>query len=334
MSGMIADLSAHDHSAGERYRNGKPWVLILRPRNNMSSVWVTLHEDAWTLITRVLHFALSVDGPASRTMQQDPRANPHPYYEAALVALRRWFYDGAGDPAIFLIHLENNIMEAAGRLDGRVRENWYLWRAYSIEHHGPFDHLAIERFETNVATEPNIAADNTSAEFFLSEAHMNIREDMTEDECRLALRLERRNLLGPAITSIDMLGKISIKMLSAWNHDLPDWMWRKAQLSQPPPVSPAPSRGSPAPSRGSPAASPGHHTDGGITKSTRPYKCEFCRSSFSTEAKKVIHIQTVHNDRLVTLLIVRRHDPTAQIAERDSFRGHRTLPRLFPLLLA
>lgn len=297
-----ANLSVQDLQEGARYRNGKPWVLVLRPRTNMSSAWITLHEDAWSLILTVLRFALSVDGAASSNIQQDPRANPHPYYEAALVALRRWFMnDGAGDPALFLIYLENNIKAAAGRLNGRVRDNWYLWRAYSPDRHGPLN-LDIYRLETNDATEPNAAADQTSAEFFISEAHVAwyrfgyrvSREDMTDDECGLVIRLERRNLLGAAVTSMAELTTLTAKMYAAANQELPDWM--KPQL--PPCLPPS----SPVSSRGSPIPSPGRLARDRVTKwPAKPHRCEFCRSSFSTDAKKATHIQVFHRDRLVAL---------------------------------
>ncbi|KAH0374124.1 hypothetical protein KCU65_g303, partial [Aureobasidium melanogenum] len=79
-----------------------------------SNSFCLVHSTRRCLEHRVLQFALSVDGPASRTMQHDPRANPQPSFEVALVAFRRWDHSGAGDLAISLIHLENNIREAAG----------------------------------------------------------------------------------------------------------------------------------------------------------------------------------------------------------------------------
>ncbi|KAI5210114.1 hypothetical protein E4T39_00496 [Aureobasidium subglaciale] len=263
-------LTAQDIESGNLHSNGKPWVLVLRPRNDFwGSAWITIHQNAWELILKVLTFAQGVD---------------EAYYQAALVALRRWFYNGAGDPTNFLINLEIQIQEESGRYYGRVREQWYSWRAYT---RGPLA-LTFSRFEDNTPNEPNIAVDQNSAEFFLSEAHVpffrfchiRTRALMSDEECRLAVRLERRDIIGIPLTSLAMVRDAAREMYASTNLDMPDSLW---------PQPPLPDRGSPALAQASP-------TESAIARRCvqRPHKCPYCRSCFSTVPRRDAHVQTIH----------------------------------------
>ncbi|CAD0030168.1 unnamed protein product [Aureobasidium pullulans] len=158
-------LSAEDARRLARYDDGKPWTLVLRPCNNFfGSALVTVH--------------------------------------ATIDAMHRFFYDGAGDPAVFLIRLQLEIAEGIRRLPN----NYYIWRAYSPDRHGQLQ-LTFARFEESNVNEH--AANNDWAEFYISEAHVpffrycnGIPLDlMSDEECRSRIILERRQLLGPAITA-------------------------------------------------------------------------------------------------------------------------------------
>ncbi|KAI5257379.1 hypothetical protein E4T42_01061 [Aureobasidium subglaciale] len=205
------DLTAEDIARGDRHRtHGSPWVLFLRPRSDFDgSAWCTVHQNAWELVLKVLRFARTVDDA---------------YYEAAMVAMRRWNADHAmsADPTHFLIYLEQQIQMEGGRL----RENFYIWRAYS-DCNGP-QTLTFSRFEDSSPTEPNLAVDETSAEFFLAETMLNYRlrslAYISNEECKVELRLDRRSLLGVPLTSPAMVMDATREAYTAVNKVIPNWL--------------------------------------------------------------------------------------------------------------
>ncbi|KEQ99699.1 hypothetical protein AUEXF2481DRAFT_696471 [Aureobasidium subglaciale EXF-2481] len=270
------DLTAEDIARGDRHRtHGSPWVLFLRPRSDFDgSAWCTVHQNAWELVLKVLRFARTVDDA---------------YYEAAMVAMRRWNADHAmsADPTHFLIYLEQQIQMEGGRL----RENSYIWRAYS-DCNGP-QTLTFSRFEDSSPTEPNLAVDETSAEFFLAETMLNYRlrslAYISNEECKVELRLDRRSLLGVPLTSPAMVMDATREAYTAVNKVIPNWLTLQlpAHLAPLSLSSPTPSHGRQTPSQGNPL---------GIIK--RPHKCPFCRSCFSTEPRRDTHIQSVHGGQI------------------------------------
>lgn len=265
-------LSALDAQHGAHYDDGKPWTLVIRPRNNFSSALVTVHASAWDLIKKVLRFSLSISSS---------------YYDAAVDAMRKWFWNGAGDPAVFLINLEIEIAEGIRRLPN----NYYVWRAYSPERHGPLQ-LSFTRFEQNNVNEhgPN----NEFAEFHISEADVPFfrycngyrSSIMDDDECRSHILLERRRLLGPAITDFETLDERTRGFYRLSSVAMPGWLLLPRAAALPAHPAPAlPASPSPAPSDA------GSEYAGRV----RPHKCPSCRSTFATVAKRQEHVRTVHS---------------------------------------
>ncbi|THW33196.1 hypothetical protein D6D21_10093 [Aureobasidium pullulans] len=204
-------LSAEDARRLARYDDGKPWTLVLRPCNNFfGSALVTVHASACDLIKKVLRFCLGVS---------------QSYYDAAIDAMHRFFYDGAGDPAVFLIRLQLEIAEGIRRLPN----NYYIWRAYSPDRHGQLQ-LTFARFEESNVNEH--AANNEWAEFYISEAHVpffrycnGIPLDlMSDEECRSHIILERRQLLGPAITAHGTVDDLLRGFYRVSNNTMPAWL--------------------------------------------------------------------------------------------------------------
>ncbi|THX97295.1 hypothetical protein D6D03_08388 [Aureobasidium pullulans] len=262
-------LSAEDARRLARYDDGKPWTLVLRPCNNFfGSALVTVHASACDLIKKVLRFCLGVS---------------QSYYDAAIDAMHRFFYDGAGDPVVFLIRLQLEIAEGIRRLPN----NYYIWRAYSPDRHGQLQ-LTFARFEESNVNEH--AANNEWAEFYISEAHVpffrycnGIPLDlMSDEECRSHIILERRQLLGPAITAHGTVDDLLRGFYRVSNNTMPAWL-------SPPAPSDAGSQDtgrllSPTPSDA------GSQNTGRV----RPHKCPSCRSSFSTVARRQEHFDKVH----------------------------------------
>ncbi|THX56565.1 hypothetical protein D6D06_04201 [Aureobasidium pullulans] len=195
-------LSAEDARRLARYDNGQPWTLVLRPCNNFfGSALVTVHASTCDLIKKVLRFCLAID------------------------AMHRFFYDGAGDPAVFLIRLQLEIAEGFCRLPN----NYYIWRAYSPDRHGQLQ-LTFARFEESNVNEH--AANNEWAEFYISEAHVpffrycnGIPLDlMSDEECRSHIILERRRLLGPAITAHGTADDLLRGFYRVSNNTMPAWL--------------------------------------------------------------------------------------------------------------
>ncbi|KEQ89918.1 hypothetical protein M438DRAFT_380110 [Aureobasidium pullulans EXF-150] len=147
------------------------------------------------------------------------------YYDAAIDAMHRFFYDGAGDPAVFLIRLQLEIAEGIRRLPN----NYYIWRAYSPDRHGQLQ-LTFARFEESNVNEH--AANNEWAEFYISEAHVpffrycnGIPLDlMSDEECRSHIILERRQLLGPAITAHGTVDDLLRGFYRVSNNTMPAWL--------------------------------------------------------------------------------------------------------------